>query len=61
MLIDEPENIQQAVPMVMREFASFNGKVTCLHLYEFWPTQPILTVSLEGSCDKTGLGSAPGN
>lgn len=61
MLIDEPENIQQAVPMVMREFASFNGKVTCLHLYEFWPTRPILTVSLEGSCDGTGLGRAPGN
>ena len=51
MLIDEPENIQQAVPMVMREFASFGGKVTCLHLYEFWPTRPILTVYLEKKDD----------
>lgn len=48
MLIDEPENIQQALPMVVRDFASFWGKVTCLHLYEFWPTRPILTVALAG-------------
>lgn len=46
MLIDEPENIQTAVPLVMKEFSSFNGKVTCLHLYEFWPTRHILTVNL---------------
>ena len=48
MLIDEPENIQKAVPLVMKEFSSFNGKVTNLHLYEFWPTRHILTVHLEG-------------
>lgn len=48
MLIDEPENIQQALPLVVKEFASFWGKVTCLHLYEFWPTRHILTVCLEG-------------
>ena len=46
MLIDEPENIQQALPLVVKEFSSFHGKVTCLHLYEFWPTRPILTVKL---------------
>lgn len=44
MLIDEPENIQTAVPLVMKEFSSFHGKVACLHLYEFWPTRHILTV-----------------
>ena len=49
MLIDNPENIQTAVPLVMKEFSSFHGKVTCLHLYEFWPTRHILTVNLEGS------------
>ena len=32
--------------MVVNEFSSFNGKVTSLHLYEFWPTRPILTVEL---------------
>lgn len=49
MLIDEPENIQQALPLVLKEFSSFNGKVTSLHLFEFWPTRHILTVNLEGS------------
>lgn len=48
MLIDKPENIQQALPLVVKEFSSFNGKVTNLHLYEFWPTRHILTVHLEG-------------
>ena len=51
MLIDEPENILTAVPLVMKEFSSFNGKVTCLHLYEFWPTRHILTVNLEEKDD----------
>lgn len=51
MLIDEPENIRQALLMVVRDFASFWGKVTCLHLYEFWPTRPILTVALTGKDD----------
>lgn len=46
MLIDEPENIYKALPMVVKEFSSFRGKVTCLHLYEFWPTRHILTVNL---------------
>lgn len=46
MLIDEPENIQKALPLVVNEFSSFNGRVTSLHLYEFWPTRPILTVEL---------------
>ena len=46
-LIDEPENIQQALPLVMKAFSSFNGKVTSLHLYEFWPTRHILTVDLQ--------------
>lgn len=44
MLIDEPENIKRALPMVLNEFSQFSGKVTSLHLYEFWPTRPILTV-----------------
>ena len=47
MLIDEPENIQKALPMVVGEFSSFWGKVKRLHLYEFWPTRHILTVDLQ--------------
>ncbi len=46
MLIDEQERIQKALPMVVEGFSSFNGRVTCLHLYEFWPTRHILTVPL---------------
>ncbi len=46
MLIDEPETILRALPIVMNTFTSFSGKVTSLHLYEFWPTRHILTVEL---------------
>jgi 2'-5' RNA ligase len=53
MLIDEPENIQQAVPLVMKAFSSFNGRVTSLHLYEFWPTRHILTVCLDEKVDQS--------
>ncbi len=46
MLIDEPENVVKAVPALLRNFSAFGGKVTQLHLYEFWPTRHILTVNL---------------
>ncbi|MBQ8617380.1 MAG: 2'-5' RNA ligase [Clostridia bacterium] len=46
MLIDEKETILKALPIVMDAFASFSGKVTTLHLYEFWPTRHILSVQL---------------
>ena len=46
MLIDEPELILKALPVVMDAFSSFSGRVTSLHLYEFWPTRHILTVQL---------------
>lgn len=44
MLIDESENIKKALPTVLDGFKPFCATVTCLHLYEFWPTRPILTV-----------------
>lgn len=46
MLIDEKATILKALPIVMNTFASFSGKVTMLHLYEFWPTRHILSVQL---------------
>lgn len=49
MLIDEKEAILKALPVVMDAFSSFSGKVTSLHLYEFWPTRHILTVELTGA------------
>lgn len=39
MLIDQPERIYEALPIVMEEFKAFEGKVASLHLYEFWPTR----------------------
>ena len=46
MLIDEPETILQAAPILLERFSPFAGKVTALHLYEFWPTRHILSVAL---------------
>lgn len=46
MIIDEPDVILRALPIVLNEFSSFCGKVTTLHLYEFWPTRHILSVHL---------------
>ena len=46
MLIDEPDVIARAMPEVIKEFKPFVGKVTKLHLYEFFPTRYITTVNL---------------
>lgn len=46
MLIDEPEVVLKALPIVLNEFTSFCGRVTTLHLYEFWTTRHILSVNL---------------
>ena len=46
LLIDKPAVIQEATQSVLKEFTSFSGKVTVLHLYEFWPTKHILSVRL---------------
>ncbi len=48
MIIDEPNVVLKALPIVLNEFMSFEGKVTTLHLYEFWPTRHILSVELLG-------------
>lgn len=47
MLIDEAENIFRAIPIVAEYFKSFQGQVQAIHLYEFWPTRHILTISFE--------------
>ena len=47
MLIDNPDTIFKALPLVMNEFSAFDGKVTSLHLYEFFPTRHILSVDFE--------------
>ena len=47
MLIDKPEKILDAMPIVMDEFKGFSGRVEKLYLYEFWPTRHIMTVQLK--------------
>ena len=47
LLIDKPEVIQKAIPVVLDTFSAFEGKVVTLHLFEFWVkakqnTMPIL-------------------
>ena len=47
LLIDRPDVIREALPAVLDEFSPFEGKVSVLHLYEFWPSQHILSVQLK--------------
>lgn len=47
MLIDNPDVIYKALPIVMENFAAFKGRITALHLYEFFPTRHILSVHFE--------------
>ena len=47
MLIDQPETIYRALPVLMEDFSAFQGRVHALHLYEFFPTRHILSVRPE--------------
>lgn len=44
MLIDQPETVCRALPILMEDFTAFQGRVNALHLYEFFPTRHILSV-----------------
>lgn len=46
MLIDEPDVIFKAMPIVLDSFESFKGKIDKVYLYEFWPANEILSVNL---------------
>lgn len=46
-LIDEPETVYAAIPVLMKSFYPFVGKITRLHLCAFWPTREIATVELK--------------
>ena len=46
LLIDRPEIVHEATAAVLKEFSPFAGKVTVLHLYEFFPARHILSVQL---------------
>ncbi len=47
-LIDEPDTVQKALPIFTKSFRPFCGKITSLHLCEFWPTRHILDIKLKG-------------
>lgn len=47
MIIDEPDVILKALPIVLNEFTAFSGSITSLHLYEFFPTRHILSVNFK--------------
>lgn len=47
-LIDEAETVHQALPVLMRSFQPFLGRITRLHLCAFWPTREIMTIELQG-------------
>ncbi len=51
MIIDEPDVIFKAMPIVLDSFESFKGKVESIHLYEFWPANHILSISLLSNLD----------
>ena len=46
-LIDEPETVYAAVPVLMKSFYPFVGKISRLHLCAFWPTREIAAVELK--------------
>ena len=48
LLIDKPETICAAVPVLVASFAPFVGKIIRLHLCAFWPTREIASLELKG-------------
>lgn len=51
MLVDTSEEIARAFPVFQQAFAPFDGTVTSLHLYEFFPVRHILSVTLSGTAE----------
>lgn len=45
-IIDKPEVIQKAIPIVAENFSSFEGYIESISLYEFWPTRFIVEEKL---------------
>lgn len=46
-LIDEPDTVCAALPVLVKHFSPFVGKITRLHLCAFWPTREIMSVRLK--------------
>lgn len=46
-LLDETETICKALPILLKDFRPFMGKITRLHLCAFWPTREIAAIELK--------------
>lgn len=46
MLIDEPNKVFEALPIVANKFSAFHGKIERIYIYEFWPTKHLVSLSL---------------
>ncbi|MCQ2544267.1 MAG: hypothetical protein MJ126_08905 [Lachnospiraceae bacterium] len=46
-IIDEPERVGAALPILAKSFVPFYGKIVKLHLCAFWPTREILSIDLK--------------
>ena len=56
-LIDEPETVHAALPVFIRSFTPFVGRIVRLHLCAFWPTREIVSADLAGGKEsRTGTG-----
>ena len=48
LLIDEPDAVCAALPVLVKHFSPFIANIERLHLCAFWPTRAILSVQLNG-------------
>ena len=48
-LIDEPDTVCAALPVLVKHFSPFVAKITRLHLCAFWPAREIASVELTGN------------
>ncbi len=48
-LMDDPETIQKALPVLLNCFCPFFARITRLHLCAFWPTREIAAFELGNS------------
>ena len=49
LLIDEPERVCAALPVLLRFFQPLEARITRLHLCAFWPTREIAAAPLNGN------------
>ncbi len=59
LLIDEPETVCAALPVLLRCFVPFVGSITRLHLCAFWPVREIAARALTGDKAAAAGSGAP--